>query len=29
VKRGRHILSGEPVAIKVLEKNKIKDITDV
>lgn len=29
VKKGRHILSGEPVTIKVLEKGKIKDITDV
>jgi 5'-AMP-activated protein kinase catalytic alpha subunit len=29
VKKAIHKYSGEPVAIKILEKSKIKDITDV
>ena len=29
VKQGTHILTGELVAIKILEKNKIIDVTDV
>ena len=29
VKKASHIATQEPVAIKILQKNKIKDITDV
>lgn len=29
VKLGMHKVTGEPVAIKILEKSKIKDVTDV
>ena len=29
VKKATHITTQEPVAIKILQKNKIKDITDV
>lgn len=29
VKLGMHKVTGEPVAIKILEKAKIKDVTDV
>ena len=29
VKKATHIPTNEPVAIKILQKNKIKDITDV
>ena len=29
VKLGNHILSGERVAVKILEKDKIQDVSDV
>jgi hypothetical protein len=29
VKKGLHRITQEPVAIKILEKSKIKDVTDV